>query len=128
MAPVLDVPLISVLEVFELVCLAGLTACTVWLVRRSLPATLETRQKRIETVVADFGAQLAAIGDERALWKVQGERLAEEVETYLGQIERKRSSIAASASRIDRAPAAGQAVKPSDLSRADQLAWARSQN
>jgi len=121
------VPQVPLLEVFELVVLAALAGGTVWLVVRSLPATLEARQKHLETVVAGFSARLTEIVDERAVWKLQGERLAEEVETYLGQIERKRASTAASASRI----AGTQAAAPVDVSkmpRADQLRWARQQN
>ncbi len=123
----MNAPLIPLLEVFELVVLAALAAGTVWLVVRSLPATLEARQKHIETVVAGFSTRLTEIIDERAVWKLQGERLAEEVETYLGQIERKRASTAASASRIAGTQPAAQ-VPIEKMPRSDQLKWARRQN
>lgn len=119
-----NVPLIPVLEVFELIALAILASCTVWLVVRSMPATLETRQKRIEAISAELASKVAEIIDERAAWKLQGERLAEEVSTYLDQIERKRSSTAASASRI----AAAKPAAPADvssMSRAQQIAHVR---
>jgi len=120
---VLDLP--QLVEIFEIVAICLLVACTAWLVRRSMPATLEFRQKRIEAISAELASKVGEIVDERAVWKLQGERLAEEVEGFLGQIERKRASTAASASRIDKGGAAQ--VKPADLSRADQLAWARAQ-
>ena len=52
------------------------------------------------------------------------ERLAEEVHGYLDQVERKRASTAASASRLKgNGP---EAVNVGQLSRAEQIAWARS--
>ena len=116
-----DVP--QIIEIFELVMIFSLAACTAWLARRSMPATLEARQRRIEAIPAEVSAKLAEIMDERALWKVQGERLAEEVHGYLDQIERKRSSTAASASRISAAQPAQ--VRVEDMSRAQQIAYAR---
>ena len=101
-----------------------LGACTGWLTLRSLPAGLEARQKRLETIVAGYKTDLAAIADERTAWRVQGERLAEEVSTLLDQVERKRSSTAASASRI-KAAAEPEPVSPENMSRADQILWAR---
>jgi len=121
---VLDMPLISVLEVFELVSIATLAACTVWLIVRSMPATLEARQKRIEGISAELASKVAEVEADRTLWKLQSERLATEVETYLGQIERKRASTAASASRM--APAGNaKPVSIDKMSRADQIAMAR---
>lgn len=125
MPTVWDAPLISLLEVFELVALASLAACTVWLVFRSQPAALDARQKRVETISAALATKVDGIVDERAIWKVQGERLAEEVHTYLEQIERKRSSTAASASRIAGVQAAA-APDISSMSRNEQIALARS--
>lgn len=116
--------LIPLLEVVELVLIAALLACTAWLFVRSLPAGLDFRQKRIEAISAELSSQVAAIVDERAVWKAQGERLAEEVSTYLEQIERKRSSTAAAASRI----AAVQTRAAPDIgsmSRAQQIAHCR---
>jgi len=121
-----NAPLIPLLEVIELVAIFFLAAGTIWLFVRSLPAALESRQKRVEQLVAQFHTDLAQISDERALWKVQGERLAEEVEGYLGQIERKRASTAASASRISTTQA-GPQIPIDKMPRADQLAWARRQ-
>lgn len=120
--PVLDVPLISALEVFELVAIAALAGCTAFLFRRSMPATLESRQKRIEAISAELSSRVVEIVDERAVWKAQGERLAEEVSGYLDQIERKRRSTAASASRIQ---ADTEPVEVSKLPRAQQIAMAR---
>jgi len=117
-----DAPLISLLEVFELVALASLAACTLWLVVRSYPSALDGRQKRVEAISAELASKVAEIIAERAVWKLQGERLAEEVETYLGQIERKRSSTAASASRI---AAVQPEVKLENMSRNEQIAMAR---
>ena len=119
-------PLVPLLEVFELVVLATLTAGTVWLMVRSMPASLEARQKRIEAISAQLASKVGEIVDERAAWRLQGERLAEEVEGYLGQIERKRASTAASASRI--AGGAAPPVAVDKMPRADQLAWARRQS
>lgn len=119
----LDLPLISVLEVFELVALATLAACTVWLLTRSMPVALESRQKRVEEIAAKSAASVAEIVDERAVWKAQGERLAAEVEAYLDQIERKRRSTAASASRLTTLK---EPPKLETMSRAEQIALARS--
>lgn len=119
----LDLPLISVLEVFELVAISTLAVCTVWLITRSLPATLEARQKRIEAISAELASKVAEVVEDRTLWKLQSERLATEVETYLGQIERKRASTAASASRL--APQNAKPVSIDKMSRADQIAMAR---
>ncbi len=120
-----NVTLDVVLIVAEIVVFLSLAGCTVWLASRSLPAGLDARQKRIEAISAELSSQVAAIVDERAAWKAQGERLAEEVSTYLEQIERKRSSTAAAASRI----AAVREPGPPDIgsmSRAEQIAHVRS--
>lgn len=118
-----EAPLISMLEVFELVAISGLIGCTVYLFRASLPATLESRQKRLEAISAELSARVVEVVDERAVWKAQGERLAEEVSTYLDQIERKRRSTAASASRVTAAQE--PQIKVEDLSRAEQIAHCR---
>ena len=120
----LEAPLLSILEVFELVALAFLGLGMVWLMVRSMPATLETRQRHMEGVVSSFDTRLTEIVDERAVWKLQGERLASEVETYLGQIERKRASTAASASRMAGAQNP-QPVSIDKMSRGEQIAMAR---
>jgi len=122
--PVWDAPLISALEVFELIALASLAACTVWLLFRSYPSALDGRQKRVEAISAELASQVAAIVDERAVWKLQGERLAQEVSTYLDQIERKRSSTAASASRIKGAQLEA-APDIASMTRNEQIALAR---
>ena len=118
---------IPLLEVIELVVLASLVACTVWLARRSLPAGVLLRQKRVEELVAGCTIEVEAIVQERAVWKVQGERLAEEVSGYLDQIDRKRASTTAAASRMKSASEAN--ARPTNLaamSRTDQIAYARS--
>jgi hypothetical protein len=122
---VLETPLLPVLEVLEIVAIAALTACTVWLGVRSLPQALIERQKRVESAVATFRTELETITGERAAWKAQGERLAEEVSTYLEQIERKRSSTAAAASRIAGAQATAAPPDINSMSRAEQIAYCR---
>jgi len=124
--PVGGPPLLPLLEVFELVVLASLVACTLWLARRSLPAGVLLRQKRVEELVAGCTVEVEAIVQERAVWKVQGERLAEEVSGYLDQIDRKRASTTAAASRMKSAGEAN-AARPNigALSRTDQIAYAR---
>jgi len=120
----MDASLLTLLDIVVLMLLASLGACTWWLVVRSLPQALIERQKRVETLVEQFRTEVQSIGAERAEQRVQGERLAEEVSTYLEQIERKRSSTAASASRI----AGVQNQRPPDLAsmtRADQIAHLR---
>jgi len=117
--------MLPALEVFEIVSLVALAACAVWLTRRSMPARLEFRQKRIEGIVAEFDARVTEIVEAGAAQRVQFQSMAQEVETYLGQIERKRASTAASASRLS---ASAEPVKVENLSRADQLAWARRQS
>ncbi len=116
----LSLPL--VLEVLELVAIVALGAGAWLLHTRTAPAQLERRQKRVEGLVADFGAQLDAIISQRAAWKAQGEALVEEVSTYFDRIERKRASTAASASKVA-AAAAPQNVN--ELPRGQQIALAR---
>lgn len=116
---------VPVLEVIEIVGLLALAACTLWLALRSLPAGLISRQRHIEEVTAGLSVEVQAVVAERATWKAQGERLAEEVSGYLDQVERKRSSIAASASRLKAKD--GEGVKVDSLSRVDQIALARRQ-
>ena len=116
-----DAGLLTVAEVVILVSLASLTACTVWLAVRSLPQALIERQKRVEAIVEQFRTEVQSIGAERAEQRVQGERLAEEVSTYLDQIERKRSSTAASASRLAAVQTQFQQPDIASLSRADQI-------
>jgi len=124
--PVGGPPLIPLLEVFELVILASLVACTVWLARRSLPAGVLLRQKRVEELVAGCTVEVEAIVQERAVWKVQGERLAEEVSGYLDQIDRKRASTTAAASRMKSAQEATNGpVDFGSMSRTDQVSYAR---
>lgn len=119
-------PLLPILEVFELVALVGLAACTVWLALRSFPAALQSRQKRVENIVEGLRTELAQIVDQRTAWKAQGERLAEEVSTYLDQIERKRASTAASASRLKRSQTENaEPIQPNQMSRGEQLEYAR---
>jgi len=116
---------LPILEVIELVAIASLVACTVWFARRSLPAGLLARQKRVEELVAGAHIEVEAIVQERAAWKAQGERLAEEVSTYLEQIERKRASTTAAASRIKAAQDTGAAPDLNSMSRVDQVSYAR---
>jgi len=116
---------LPILEVLELVALGSLVACAVWFARRSLPAGLLARQKRVEELVAGAQVEVEAIVQERASWKAQGERLAEEVSTYLDQIERKRASTTAAASRIASAKDQGRAPDLSGMSRHDQVSYAR---
>ena len=120
----LEAPLLSILEVFELVALSFLGLGMVWLMVRSLPATLEGRQKRIEGIVSGFDTRLTEIVEAGAAQRVQFQTIAQEVETYLGQIERKRASTAASASRIagTQNPAP---VSIDKMSRAEQISMAR---
>jgi hypothetical protein len=117
---------LPILDVRVIVSLLGLGACTVWLALRSQPAALTSRQKRVEDVVAGFGVELETISSERATWKVQGEKLAEEVSTYLDQIERKRASTAASASRIAAVTGKNGAEDVGSMSRQEQLNYVRS--
>ncbi len=123
----LDAPLISLLEVFELIALASLGACTVWLAVRSLPQALIERQKRVEAIVATLSTRVAEFADERVALKVQYTALGEEVENYLGQIERKRSSTAAAASRIAGVQALAGPPNVASMSRSDQIAHLRRQ-
>lgn len=125
LATVVDVP--QVIEIFEIVMIFSLAACTGWLVTRSLPQALIERQKRVEGVVEQFRTELQSIVAQGAEQKVAGERLAEEVSTYLDQIERKRSSTTAAASRIAAASpqSVPQPVNVAALSRNDQIAYAR---
>lgn len=116
---------LPILEVIELVTLAALVACAVWFARRSLPAGLLLRQKRTEELVAGCQVEVEAVVAERASWKAQGERLAEEVSTYLDQIERKRASTTAAASRIQAAKEVGATPDVGGMSRVDQVAYAR---
>jgi len=116
---------LPILEVLELVSLVALAACTVWLARRSLPAGLLLRQKRVEELVAGCGIEVESIVQERAAWKAQGERLAEEVSTYLDQIERKRASTTAAASRIAAVKGNGEPPNVDTMSRPQQIAYAR---
>ena len=120
----MNAAILTGLDVLILVSLASLVACTAWLTIRSLPQALIERQKRIEAVVEQFRTEVQSIAAERAEQRVAGERLAEEVSTYLEQIERKRSSTAASASRI----AGVQNQQPPNLatlSRSDQIDYMR---
>lgn len=116
---------LPILEVLELVSLAALVACTVWLALRSMPAGLLARQKRVEEVAARVTVEVESIVAERATWKAQGERLAEEVSTYLDQIERKRSSTAAAASRLKANQELAAPPRVESMSRVDQIAHAR---
>jgi len=119
---------VPVLEVVEIVGLLALAACTGWLALRSLPAGLRSRQDHVEEVTAGLSVEVQAIVAERATWRAQGERLAEEVSTYLEQIERKRSSTAAAASRLKKKEEVGQApIDAANMSRSDQIALARRQ-
>jgi len=121
-------PLLPLLEVVEIAVILALAACTGWLALRSLPAGLRSRQNHVEEVTAGLSVEVQAIVAERATWRAQGERLAEEVSTYLEQIERKRSSTAAAASRLKKKEENGQATgDPANMSRADQIALARRQ-
>jgi len=113
-------------EVVEIGVLASLVACNTWLVVRSLPAALIERQKRVEGVVEAFRTEVQTITAQGAEQRVAGERLAQEVSTYLDQIERKRSSTAASASRM--ASAQPPAINVAQMSRADQIAYLRRSN
>lgn len=120
----MNASILTALDVLVLVSIASLLVCNGWLLRRSLPQLLIERQKRIEADIEGFRTEVQSIAAERAEQRVQGERLAEEVSTYLEQIERKRSSTAASASRI----AGVQRQQPPDLAnmtRADQIAHLR---
>jgi len=111
-----------VVELLELSAILGFGVGGVLLYRRSAPATLERRQKRVESTCVELGGQLDEISAQRAAWKAQGEALTTEVETYFDRIERKRASTAASASKIS----AGSApVNVNSLPREQQLAWAR---
>jgi len=119
---------VPVLEVIEIVGLLALAACTGWLALRSLPAGLRSRQDHVEEVTAGLSVEVQAIVAERATWRAQGERLAEEVSTYLEQIERKRSSTAAAASRLKKKEEIGQTSgDPAQMNRAEQIALARRQ-
>jgi len=117
------------LIVVSIIAILALAACTVWLTIKSLPAGLESRQKRFEAKVADLATRVAEIVDERSVWKAQGERLAEEVSGYLEQIERKRSSTAAAASRIAGRQPQLQQERPNlgTMTRSEQIAHARAQ-
>ena len=95
----MNAAVLTALDVAVLVAISSLVACNWWLIARSLPQALIERQKRVETLVEQFRTEVQSIAAERAEQRVQGERLAEEISTYLEQIERKRSSTAASASR-----------------------------
>jgi hypothetical protein len=119
------VPLIPLIDVLEIVAIAALAVGTVTLAVRSLPSGLIARVRRAETIVAEFKTDLAAIVDERTAWRVQGERLAEEVGTMLDQVERKRSSTAAAASRMKLAGEHAAAPRIEDMSRAQQIQHAR---
>lgn len=119
----------QVIELFEIGMILALAACTVWLGVRSLPQALIERQKRVEGVVEQFRTELQSFVADRAAWQAQGERLAEEVSTYLDQIERKRSSTAAAASRLaatnpNLVPAP---VNAASMSRAEQINYMRRQ-
>jgi len=120
--------LLTGFELTVLVALASLGACTAWLLLRSMPATLEARQKRVEAVVAALGTRVAEFSDERVALKVQYTALGEEVENYLGQIERKRSSTAAAASRIAGVQALAGPPNLASMSRSDQIAHLRRQS
>jgi len=117
--------MLSLFQVLELVAFSSLAACAVWFARRSLPAALIERQKRIEAVVERFRTDLEAVVAQRTEQKLQGERLAEEVSTYLDQIERKRSSPTAAASRI--AAKMPQPINVGAMSRHEQIEYLRRQ-
>jgi len=108
------------------VCVCALAACTTVLWRRSLPAALERRQKRVEGEVADLTSAVDSIGRSAASWKAQGETLRQEIEDYFDRIETKRRSTAASTSRAA-VLAQGAPADTASLPRAEQIARARAQ-
>lgn len=118
----LQLPLV---EVVELVAIAGLVACTVWLGRRGTPATLERRQKAVERTCAELGATVDETSALRATWRADLERVSATVEDYFARIEKKRASIASSTSRAERAAANAQPAAISELPRAQQIELAR---
>ncbi len=116
---------LPVLDVAVLVTLVSLVASTAWLAVRSVPAGLLARQKRVEEIAAGVQVQVEEITSDRATWKAQGERLAEEVSGYLDQIERKRASTTAAASRLKGLKDANGGLKVEEMSRAQQIARCR---